>query len=128
MTLQLLRANEGRPLPEVFHREALAAHFMISHPDYLEGIRARIINKDDNPAGSREASKRSAPWQREISLPQALGPGENNFIFKGEAMSYQTILLDQKAAVATHHLQPPGQTQCPEPRDALESLRTPWTR
>jgi enoyl-CoA hydratase len=49
VTLQLLRANAGRPLPEVFHREALAAHFMITHPDYLEGIRARILDKDDQP-------------------------------------------------------------------------------
>jgi hypothetical protein len=49
ITLQMLRANEGRPLAEVFHREALAAHFMITHPDYLEGIRARIIDKDDRP-------------------------------------------------------------------------------
>jgi enoyl-CoA hydratase/carnithine racemase len=49
LTLKLLRLNEGRPLPEVFEREALAAHFMIQHPDYLEGIRARIIDKDDKP-------------------------------------------------------------------------------
>lgn len=49
VTLQMLRANEARPLREVFHREALAAHFMITHPDYLEGIRARIIDKDDQP-------------------------------------------------------------------------------
>jgi enoyl-CoA hydratase/carnithine racemase len=49
VTLQLLRANEGRSLQEVFHREALAAHFMVTHPDYLEGIRARIIDKDDQP-------------------------------------------------------------------------------
>jgi len=49
VTLKLLRANAGRPLPEVFQREALAAHFMIQHPDYLEGIRARIIDKDDRP-------------------------------------------------------------------------------
>jgi enoyl-CoA hydratase len=49
VTLQLLRANEGRPLPEVFTREALAAHFLITHPDYLEGIRARIVDKDDQP-------------------------------------------------------------------------------
>ena len=58
VTLQLLRANEGRPLPEVFHREALAAHFLITHPDYLEGIRARILDKDDQPRwqpGSIEA-------------------------------------------------------------------------
>jgi enoyl-CoA hydratase len=49
VTLQLLRANAGRPLPEVFQREALAAHFLVTHPDYLEGIRARIIDKDDRP-------------------------------------------------------------------------------
>jgi enoyl-CoA hydratase len=49
VTLRLLRANAGRPLPEVFQREALAAHFLITHPDYLEGIRARIIDKDDKP-------------------------------------------------------------------------------
>lgn len=49
LTLKLLRANEAQPLPEVFEREARAAHFMIQHPDYLEGIRARIIDKDDQP-------------------------------------------------------------------------------
>ena len=49
LTLHLLRANAGRPLEEVFHREALAAHFIIQHPDYREGIRARIIDKDDRP-------------------------------------------------------------------------------
>ena len=49
LTLKLLRANEGRPLPEVFPREARAAHFMIQQPDYLEGIRARLIDKDDKP-------------------------------------------------------------------------------
>ncbi len=49
LTLQLLRANEGRPLPEVFQREIRAGRFMIQHPDYLEGIRARLIDKDDKP-------------------------------------------------------------------------------
>lgn len=49
LTLQLLRANEGRPLPEVFQREIRAGRFMIQQPDYLEGIRARLIDKDDQP-------------------------------------------------------------------------------
>ena len=49
LTLKLLRANEGRPLAEVFAREARAAYFMIQQPDCLEGIRARIIDKDDKP-------------------------------------------------------------------------------
>jgi enoyl-CoA hydratase len=66
VTLQMLRANEGRPLPEVFHREALAAHFMVTHPDYLEGIRARIIDKDDQPR-----------WQPDTI--EALGAGAVGF-------------------------------------------------
>jgi enoyl-CoA hydratase len=66
VTLQLLRANEGRPLPEVFHREALAAHFIITHPDYLEGIRARIVDKDDQPR-----------WQPDSI--EALGAGGTGF-------------------------------------------------
>ncbi len=49
LTLKLLRANQGRPLPEVFRRELRAAHFMVQHPDYLEGIRARLLDKDDQP-------------------------------------------------------------------------------
>ncbi len=49
LTLALLRHNEGRPLEEVFAAETAAARFIIRHPDYLEGIRARILDKDDQP-------------------------------------------------------------------------------
>jgi enoyl-CoA hydratase/carnithine racemase len=49
LTLKLLRRHEGRDLREVFEAEARAARFMIRHPDYLEGIRARIIDKDNRP-------------------------------------------------------------------------------
>jgi enoyl-CoA hydratase len=49
LTLTLLRHNEGRPLEEVFAAEAAGARFMIRHPDYREGIRARILDKDDQP-------------------------------------------------------------------------------
>ncbi len=49
LTLKLLRHNEGRPLEEVFAVEEKAAHFIIRHPDYLEGIRAHILDKDDQP-------------------------------------------------------------------------------
>ncbi len=50
LTLSLLRHNEDRPLDQVFHTDAKAACFMINHPDYLEGVRARIMDKDNHPA------------------------------------------------------------------------------
>ncbi len=49
LTLALLRHDEARPLEEVIAAEARAARFIIRHPDYLEGIRARILDKDDQP-------------------------------------------------------------------------------
>lgn len=49
LTLKLLRHNEGRALPEVFAAELKAADYIIHHPDYIEGVRARIIDKDDKP-------------------------------------------------------------------------------
>jgi enoyl-CoA hydratase/carnithine racemase len=52
LTLMLLRHNEGKPLLQVFAAEAQAAAFIIRHPDYLEGIRARLLDKDDRPQWS----------------------------------------------------------------------------
>jgi len=55
LTSSLLRHNEGRPLDQVFQSDAKAARFMINHPDYLEGVRARIMDKDDSPRWSPDA-------------------------------------------------------------------------
>ena len=49
VTLRLLRHNEGRQLEEVFQADLKAARFILAHPDYVEGVRARLIDKDDNP-------------------------------------------------------------------------------
>ena len=49
MTDLLLEANKGKALEEVFARELQAAIFMTQHHDYREGVRARIIDKDNNP-------------------------------------------------------------------------------
>ncbi|MGD8503438.1 MAG: enoyl-CoA hydratase/isomerase family protein [Syntrophobacterales bacterium] len=49
LTLQLLRHNEGRPIEEVFQADLKAATFILAHPDYVEGVRARLVDKDDNP-------------------------------------------------------------------------------
>ncbi len=49
LTLRLLRHNEGRALEEVFQADLRAARFLLAHPDYVEGVRARLVDKDDNP-------------------------------------------------------------------------------
>jgi enoyl-CoA hydratase len=49
VTLQLLRYNQGRPIEEVFEMDLKASRFLLNHPDYLEGVRARLIDKDDHP-------------------------------------------------------------------------------
>jgi len=49
VTLKLLRHNEHLPLEDVFQAELSAARFILNHPDYVEGVRARLIDKDDNP-------------------------------------------------------------------------------
>ena len=49
VTLQLLRHNQGRPLEEVFEMDLNVSRFLLNHPDYLEGVRARLIDKDDRP-------------------------------------------------------------------------------
>jgi enoyl-CoA hydratase len=49
VTLKLLRHNEGRTMEEVFAADLRAARFLLGHPDFLEGVRARLIDKDDRP-------------------------------------------------------------------------------
>ena len=49
LTLNLLRQNEGKPLDDVFSAETRACEFIISHPDYREGVRARLLDKDNEP-------------------------------------------------------------------------------
>ena len=57
LTLKLLRHNEGRPIADVFSSELRAAEFMTRQPDYLEGVRARLIEKDNTPRWQPEKIK-----------------------------------------------------------------------
>ncbi|WP_321492899.1 enoyl-CoA hydratase/isomerase family protein [uncultured Desulfobacter sp.] len=50
LTFSLLCRNEKKTMEEVFARELNAARFMIHHPDFSEGIRAQLVDKDKNPA------------------------------------------------------------------------------
>jgi len=36
-------------MKQVFETDAKAAHFMLTHPDFLEGVRACLLDKDDQP-------------------------------------------------------------------------------
>jgi enoyl-CoA hydratase/carnithine racemase len=49
VTLKLLRHNEHLSIEEVIQAELSAARFILNHPDYVEGVRARLVDKDDNP-------------------------------------------------------------------------------
>ena len=49
LTLKLLRYNEGRSIADALATELKAAQFITRHPDYLEGIRARLVDRDDKP-------------------------------------------------------------------------------
>ena len=49
LTLTLLRRNASLPMPQVFENDLRAAHFIMSHPDFLEGVRSRLIDKDNQP-------------------------------------------------------------------------------
>jgi len=49
LTLDLLRHNECRPMESVYQTDIEAARFMLTHHDFAEGVRARLLDKDDNP-------------------------------------------------------------------------------
>ncbi len=49
LTLKLLRHNENRQIAEAFETELKAAGFITRHPDYIEGVRARLVDRDDQP-------------------------------------------------------------------------------
>lgn len=55
VTLKLLRHNEGRPMEEVFMADLRAARFLLGHSDFLEGVRARLTDKDDRPQWQPES-------------------------------------------------------------------------
>ncbi len=49
LTLKLLRHNEGKPIADVFATELKAAKFITRHPDYIEGVRARLVDRNHKP-------------------------------------------------------------------------------
>lgn len=48
-TLQCLRRNEHKDLAEVYESDLSVARFLMTQHDFREGVRARLIDKDDRP-------------------------------------------------------------------------------
>ena len=66
LTLLLLRHNEGRALDEVFRADTAAARFILNHPDFFEGVRARLLDKDDNPCWDPDKIETVAPIELDL--------------------------------------------------------------
>jgi enoyl-CoA hydratase/carnithine racemase len=49
-TLKRLRRDEGRDLAEVFAADLEVARYLMQQHDFKEGVRARLIDRDDRPA------------------------------------------------------------------------------
>ena len=63
-TLRCLRRDEGRDLGEVYRSDLQVARHLMAQHDFREGVRARLIDRDDRPAWDpdsfEEASERGA--------------------------------------------------------------------
>ncbi len=64
LTLNLLRRNEGRALEDVFSADIRAGRFILKHPDFLEGVRARLKDKDNNPRWQPDTVEKVQPMDR----------------------------------------------------------------
>jgi len=48
-TLKCLRSDEHKDLAEVYASDLTVARFLMTQHDFREGVRARLIDKDDRP-------------------------------------------------------------------------------
>lgn len=56
-TLKCLRRDEHKELAEVYESDLSVARFLMTQHDFREGVRARLINKDNRPHWDPESFK-----------------------------------------------------------------------
>jgi enoyl-CoA hydratase len=64
-TLKRLRRDEGRDLGEVFEADLKVARYLMSQHDFKEGVRARLIDKDDQPRWDPDSFEKAA-WIEDL--------------------------------------------------------------
>jgi enoyl-CoA hydratase/carnithine racemase len=60
VTLKCLRRDEGRDLAEVFQADLLVARYLMAQHDFREGVRSRLIDKDDRPRWDPDSFEKAA--------------------------------------------------------------------
>jgi enoyl-CoA hydratase len=59
-TLRCLRRDEGRDLREVYRADLKVARYLMAQHDFREGVRARLIDRDDRPAWDPDSFEKAA--------------------------------------------------------------------
>ena len=67
VTLKCLRRDEGRDLAEVFRADLKVARYLMGRHDFREGVRARLIDKDNRPQWDPDSFEKAA--QEEPLMP-----------------------------------------------------------
>ncbi|HNY64202.1 MAG TPA: enoyl-CoA hydratase/isomerase family protein [Deltaproteobacteria bacterium] len=60
VTLKCLRRDEGRDLREVYLSDLKVARFLMTRHDFREGVRARLIDRDNRPAWDPDSFEKAA--------------------------------------------------------------------
>jgi len=69
-TLQCLRRDEHKELAEVYESDLSVARFLMTQHDFREGVRARLIDKDDHPHWDPESFEQAT---RVLDLQTTMG-------------------------------------------------------
>ncbi len=64
ITLQCLRLDEGRDLREVYQSDLKVARYLMEQHDFKEGVRARLIDRDNRPQWDPDTFDKAAAMLR----------------------------------------------------------------